>query len=794
MTSDSNRPDRERERGPAWRPSPSLSWFVLVWIAMWVPALAQGRLLAPADGMAIYYPFRVVAAAAMKSGELPFWNPFQFGGFPLLAALQSGAFFPGNWGFWVLPGPVAMNLAVALAYGVAGLGVLGLARALGMGHAGAAIAAIAFAFGGFMVAHLEHVGMIQAASLLPAMLWAIERYRQTDGEGRYARWAALLLALQILAGHPQMVVLSLMVVGAYALCRGAGGTHGGRYAIGLLAAGAIAVGLCLAQLLPAFGLIAESQRQGFAYEALVAESLPPRQLISLWMPFLFGAPPSGPFPTPPWGAGPWYNEIIGYVGVVTLGLAAVGASRWRKEPSTRFWTGLALVALLLALGGATPLYQLWAELPLLKSLRAPGRHLLEFDLAVAMLAGYGLTALARGAVSRRTALGAWGAVGLPLLAVTAGIALAGGTLAARLQPFMPPEVDLASALSVAQAAVWLPLALWLVGGALLAAALTSRRRAWMGGLVAVVAADLWMFGQFQGWRQLSPRAADVPAPPIEAPWRGRTLALAVGDYPYRDFERVAALQAPGYGALVGARMTNGYDAFIKTRYARLMGGMTHGGALTDPAIWSDGHHGLDLLATRYVRLERGLWDDPAWRDRLAGARWRQLGGDRGVVVVENRRALPRAWRPSEALVLPAEQVDARVMGAGPFDPRRTALVEAPLGVDRLAAGSVEVTSSSPNRLEVRTDGTGPGLVVISEGYDAGWQAWLSGRRLPVHRVDGLLIGLEVPAGAHSVSLRYEPPFWGVGLAGSGLAALAWGGWAWRDRRRRRGGGASPDAG
>ena len=96
--------------------------------------MAQGILLAPADGIAIYFPFRVIGFESIRHGEWPFWNPFDFRGTPLFAALQGGFLFPGNWTFLALSPVAAMNASVVLAYATAGLGALLFARACGLGR------------------------------------------------------------------------------------------------------------------------------------------------------------------------------------------------------------------------------------------------------------------------------------------------------------------------------------------------------------------------------------------------------------------------------------------------------------------------------------------------------------------------------------------------------------------------------------------------------------------------------------------------------------------------------------
>jgi hypothetical protein len=344
-----------------------------------------------------------------------------------------------------------------------------------------------------------------------------------------------------------------------------------------------------------------------------------------------------------------------------------------------------------------------------------------------------------------------------------------------------------SAFRLSQPAIWLPVLLWLLTGALAVAVLRANtRRAGLAALVLLVGADLWVFAQAQGWRQQSPLVSAVPVMPQGHRAGSRTLSISADGYPYRDFSRVQALHAPGYNGLLKEPATNGYDAFVKTRYAALLGGMTHGGVVPRSELWEPTHHAIDILSTRYLRLDAGLLREPAWRQRLAGDRWTWGPETDGVVVIENKRALPRAWRPTSVLTLSPERVDALVTASAGFDPTRTALVESPMENGDFSPGVAQVRVVSSNRLQVTTDGRGPGLVAISESYDAGWQAWLGARRLRVHRVDGLILGLEVPAGAHTVDLRYEPPRWklGLGLAGaSALLLLLWALWARRRQAR-----------
>lgn len=741
------------------------------------PAIAQGVLLAPNDGLAQYFPERVVIAESLRRGELPFWNPYIFGGMPLLAAMQGGVLYPGNLAFLLLPPVAAMNATVLLAYVVAGAGAYAFGRTLAMLRPAALLTGVSYMLGGFFMGHLEHVVMIQAAGLLPWLLWAIEKARAT-GRASYAQVGALILAFMLLAGHPQTAAFSLAVAAAYGAWRLAGPEAGRRpFAVSLALMAVLGVGLALMQLLPTWELSRLSDRQALAYPALIELSLPPRQLLTLLFPFLFGGVPSTLFPTSYWGAGAWPNELMGYMGLGTTMLAAAAViGRWR-DGAVRFFVVLGLAGVLLALGGFTPLYQLWAKVPVLNSMRVPGRHFLEVHLALSVLGGLGMARLLAADASGRArlALAAWAALAVPMLGVAGGVAVVGDALAARWQAFAP--VDLAHALAWSQPGLWLPIA----GLAALGLAICLRRRPalWAAAMIGLVACDLGLFARHAGWREHSPVVAAVPAAPGFADHR--TASLAASAYPYRDLAAVQALRYPVTGALWGVMSVGGYDPLMPARFARLMGEVAHGGHLTLPAIFAPEHHGLDLLGARQLVLEAPLRE--AWKKHLPARRFRPLASEGTVDLYENTRALPLAWRPAIAEVLPPEEVDALVTRSADFDPRTTVLLEAPMAIARVAPGLASVDRRSLNRLEVATSGNGPGVVVVSESYDPGWRAFLRGVELPVHRANGLLLGVEVPAGAHQLELRYEPRLWRAGLTGSLLALLGLIAWWWRPLRR-----------
>jgi len=70
----------------------------------------------------------------------------------------------------------------------------------------------------------------------------------------------------------------------------------------------------------------------------------------------------------------------------------------------------------------------------------------------------------------------------------------------------------------------------------------------------------------------------------------------------------------------------------------------------------------------------------------------------------------------------------------------------------------------------------PGLVVLTDRWDAGWRAYVNGRRVPILRTNHAIRGVLLPAGVSRLEFRYAPASftWGLGLAGlAAVVLLAW---------------------
>jgi hypothetical protein len=184
---------------------------------------------------------------------------------------------------------------------------------------------------------------------------------------------------------------------------------------------------------------------------------------------------------------------------------------------------------------------------------------------------------------------------------------------------------------------------------------------------------------------------------------------------------------------------------------------------------------LDMLGARYIIIPSDTRrpDLDGLRDRLP-----LVFADQFVDVLERPSAMPRAWLVHDAREVPRGET-LPLLASGAVDPRRTAQLESPPpplaqppdGV----AESARYTSREPDRLALHVEAAAPALLVLAEIYDAGWSATVDGVPVPVLAADHAFRALPVPAGAHDIILRYDPPGLRTGLIitiGSALAMIA----------------------
>jgi hypothetical protein len=146
---------------------------------------------------------------------------------------------------------------------------------------------------------------------------------------------------------------------------------------------------------------------------------------------------------------------------------------------------------------------------------------------------------------------------------------------------------------------------------------------------------------------------------------------------------------------------------------------------------------------------------------------------RPIYVMDVPGALPRVYVPSRVHVA-EDGAPYRPLFEPTFEPGQDVVVFEGdyVAAEKEARGSARILDDRPDRVRIEAALDGRGLVVLLDGADRGWRAFVDDRPAPVLRVNGAFRAVETPAGSHQVEFVYRPASLIRGLVCSLLVALA----------------------
>ena len=783
--------------------------FLLPFVFFWRQTLGW-LTLADADAIFWFYPAYHFVAEQLKQGHLPLWNPYLFGGMPSFGQWQAGVLDPLNWIYLLGLSERTMTLVQQLTFSLSLLGMYGFLRQLALGRRAAIFAAIIYSLNGFVVARTIYPGIFHVIALTPWVFIFLERLAQ-HRRWRDAAFGALFVAWQLFAAHPQPFLYAAVMAAAYAVYRMQWLMQwrvasvsewlrlNARFAVQafFLYFG----GVCLAalQVWPVAEMARQSVRQEWPYELFTFNSLHPVSLLGVVFPFLHGQG-RGIYHLPYWG--PYWHSIepaiyLGGVAASFALVANIAAWRWRNDDDSRrnlmrFWSVVALVGVLLALGRYfAPLARVLFHIPIWSQMRSANRHWLEVIFAIAVLSGWLMQhCLNAGLNGVSDELRRWFTrTGIALSSLTLIIGALGWLRPGLVQTWLRALPDLQTMppnfLRAGQAEFFAPM-LCVPLAALAVVWFTRAPQRRYAGLLLVLFFDLQLYAHFapmtSNEKQLTERLGKGVAlkTPDERAGRWHQMLLPDGG----EFNPYWAY---------GHEFMTGYDPLLNTRF-KTFTRIDEAGRSFSQTLLLPTDTTLDLLNVRYVTLPPGyLAAQPANVNAALNdpARWRPVTNASRVPwyeahqVYENLRAQPRAWLVGDVQVVTDwYQQLQRLRGelkddqGRAFDPRRTAISETSYGftdfvssVEPFAADSATITQRQPGRLLIETDAARPSLLVISEMAYPGWRVKIDGQWGSWQRVNYMLCGVRLQAGKHRVEFFYRPPSVRTGAIVSLITAL-----------------------
>jgi Bacterial membrane protein YfhO len=693
------------------------------------------------DAAVVIYPFLHFARESILSGQFPIWSSFMGGGRPFLAAFQSAVLSPFTVADYVLPFPWGLAVDTSLRLVAGGTGMSALLRRWHLAKGAAAFGGIAYLLNPFSVVWLEHP-LSAVAAWLPWLLLAVDRC-VGGADARGVAYVAMATAAALLSGHPETAFNAVLLAAAYAGVRSFQ-SPGAIKRMALVASGIVLGTAAVAiQVLPFLEYALESRALGTRGAAAAAPLItPPRAFASALVPDFYGHPLRHRFVL----EGTNYAAQEAYPGVMVWLCAPLALAHRRLRTHALFALAAATIAYLIMYGTRVADVARWIVPPL--------RVAVPWSLACVPIAGLAIAA----AIGLDAAFGAPARATLQRVRVSAAVVATGAALVTCVVLFLFSERDLLIATgqwSATLNAVGRGAVILLSGLVVLLLGVDLPRRAFALLSVAVLAADLFLFAD--GFHPLVPRAYAYPeTPELQFIQRDRGLFRVAG-------WRLAL--PPNSLSVYGLQDFRSYDGVGLRRYEEFLeiGFRFNGTAfelvdLGTPQL-------LDLLNVKYIVAPADV-DLPRDRFRLVYS-----GGSR---VYENQRVQPRAFLADTFVV--ARGDDARRLLRRSVDLARTVVLDEHLGPEFRPVsatgrvGSVDVTHYEHTRIEIHTDSDARRLLVVSDAYYPGWRATIDGNPTPILLANCAFRAVSVPAGSHTIVMRYRPL---SVYAGALISLVAW---------------------
>jgi hypothetical protein len=755
----------------------------LFWPAILQPLHILHPTFSPfSDTMIIHWPKAQLMAQSWQAGEgLPYWTPLILSGMPLAANQLGMLFYPPAWLFLFLPVELTFNLLFVFHLWFGGLGILLLLReGYKLPLLAALLGGLTFALNGKVLAHAAggHVSLIGAIGWLPWVLFGMAMllkvsFRpapkpagaerpETDRSSRalifrqmgWAMLVAVALAMQLVT-HTLLLIYSVylmlaMVVWHFVLIvpgsddrnltvrdrRPATATspitmlaaEAKRLLVPLVSIPILAGLLGAAQLLPLLELVPFSNRSLTLDQAAAYAVTPAQIAVGLLLP-----------------TGQAGHEFVIYLGLIPLLLAPFGLSR--RSRWSWFYGGLFAFTIIFALGPSTPVHGLvYQFVPGFRWVRTPARIFFVGGTAMSVLVGFASARLV--AVEWSVEAGkrfTLAALALGLCALILGVGLAFG-----LGQMSRAALALAFIIPAGLALIWL-----------------SVKRI-ISAQIAILLLGILLFLDLVSFdwslmRFISPDEALRP---------GRTTAEFLTRQP--DHFRV---YSPSYSlpmqtaAAFQLHLADGVEPVHLASYDQFM-------------ARAGGYHDASFSVTIPNFADKPL--DTALKETTPDLRLLGLLGVKYLAA-----SFPMAWTGlnliaeidgtyiyTNAQVVPPARVVHQTVSASKDwldqlesvpDLANVAIIEG--GPQLLASTSpatpAQVTDFRADRIEIETEISEPGWLVVSEIWYPGWRATANGRSVAIERVNGLLRGVYLgQPDSYRIVMEYRPDsvIWGVRIA------------------------------
>lgn len=758
--------------------------FLILPLIYFAQFLNADKMIAGSDYLIGGYPFEKWTA---EQEEMPLWYPHVFGGVPVLGAPVGGPLAPLAQLREIIPPHVVLALSFIIFFFLAGLGMYLYLKEIGLSPYSAALGAVAYQFIGNLASTPAggHAGRAASIALFPLMLFFIHCGLQSKKLLHFLL-AALVTAFAFYEGHFQITYYALLFILGYTIYyvvahRKENTKKDIIKLIGYGVAAIIVMCLLMAAVwLPVLGGLGTAARGvERGYEYATSWSLPPRELIDLFIPTYSGLLSNY------WGIN-HFKMHIEYFGILSLIFALFTIILYWKRPYVRFYAAEIIVVLLVALGGYTPFFRIFHTIiPGFRLFRAPALvfYLVSFGFIVLAAIGFDTIFVRRkdgNGFIKKFYIIAGTLIGV--CAVTAFIcSVSSGSIIQSMQENLRSEYLSALGPRITEAkmtnirvnfpefisGIWRSLAFLIAILIMMYLSIKHKIKVW---IFAIAAMTITLIDQVPLVAKFLPTTS---SPKVYY------AADEVVRFIQKDKGVLRVFPTPWYGHSTdlyllyhNIQSAGGYIPNPIQRYQEFIGAGTS--VMFIPSYLIQYPKFVDMLNVKYV-IGPTLPEDISRYDMQTQkvvteikeylSNFNIVFKGRQYSVYENESVLPRAYIVPDYYFLKESDV-LNMLKSEAYDPRQAVIIEhdphIPHQEIELPFVEVAIGEYSANRVVCNTDCSHSGFLVLLDNWHPDWKVLVDGEERTLYRANYTFRAVHLTGGNHRVVFAYISPYFNIG--------------------------------
>lgn len=671
------------------------------------------------------YPWKNLSIELEKKGQLPLWNPYSFAGSPLLANFQSGAFYPINIVFFVLPFSVAWGFFILLQPLLALIFLFLYLDNLKLDKRASILGALSFAFGGFSISWLEWGNVFHTALWLPLILLSIDKILFLKNNSKFnIWWIVLLLSLlcSFFAGHLQLFFYTLLFSFVYFVARVYKLKNKKNVILKFSTLFFVFTLVSSVVWIPSLEFILLSARNvDQDYRMIAGWFIPWQNIVQFIVPDFFGNPSTLNY------FGVWnYGEFISYIGIGSFIFAFFAI--FRKDKKTIFFFSAFLISLLFAFPTLFAKIPYKFNIPFLSTAQ-PTRLIYIADFALSILAGLGFDYFLKTKLKKKTIF---------ILSIISIIFVTIWIFVLYLFNNISPQN-----LSVVKQNLILPTILVFVNSLLIIFILVLKDKKLVSILTLVIVLlvfiDLlrfgWKYTPFTNKEYLYPNTKTI-----------KFLKENLGNYRYMSTD--SRIFPPNFSVMYKFQSLDGYDPLYLEDYAELIAAIGRKLPNIDRPFGfnriitpqSTDTSLINILGVKYIITFGKPGINPNYKKVFTEGQ---------TNVYENLDVLPRTFFAWNIYAAKNKQDVIEQIFKFKDDLKTNAIVEG-LSSKKYNDGVANITSYSENKIEILTKNSKEGFLVLTDSYYPTWHAMIDGKETKIYKTDYDFRGIVVPKGEHRI--------------------------------------------